>query len=245
FVQLKPISERKLSADRVIGRLRGPLSKVTGANLYLQPVQDIRVGGRAGASQYQYTLQGPRVDELTRWSQLLLERISSIPEIRDANTDQQNRGLEARLVVGRDSAARLGVSMQAVDNVLNDAFGQRPVSTMYKGLNQYRVVLEVAPEFQTSPAALHDVYVAASDGHLVPLSAFVRFENRPTSLAVNHQGQFPSITLSFNLAPGASLGHAVDAIQAAQRELGMPADVHGSFQGTAQAFQASLASQPL
>jgi multidrug efflux pump len=245
FVQLKPLSERKISADRVIGRLRGPLSKIPGASLFLQPVQDIRVGGRAASSQYQYTLQAPHLDELSQWSQRLLGAISSIPEIRDPNTDQQNRGLEAGLVVDRDTASRMGVSMQAVDEALNDAFGQRPVSTMYRGLNQYRVILEVAPEFQVSPAALREVYVAAADGHLVPLSAFARYEGRPAALAVNHQGQFPSITLSFNLAPGASLGDAVAHIQAAQRELGMPAEVQGNFAGTAQAFQASLASQPL
>ena len=171
--------------------------------------------------------------------------MAQVPEIRDANTDQQDRGLEAALVVDRDSAARLGVSVLAVDETLNDAFGQRPVSTMYKGLNQYRVVLEVSPEFQESPAALRDVYVKSASGPLVPLSAFARYETRPAPLAVNHQGQFPSITLSFNLAPGASLGAAVDHIQAAQREIGLPADVHASFQGTAQAFEASLATQPL
>jgi multidrug efflux pump subunit AcrB len=245
FVQLKPLGERQLSADRVIARLRGPLSKIPGASLFLQPVQDVRVGGRGSSSQYQYTLQAARVGDLTAWSQALLALISRIPEIRDANTDQQDRGLEATLVVDRDSAARLGVSMLAIDETLNDAFGQRPVSTMYQGLNQYRVVLELAPEFQQSPAALQDVYVAGQGGTLVPLSSFARYEARAASLAVNHQGQFPAVTLSFNLAPGASLGDAVDHIQEAQRQIGLPADVHASFQGTAQAFQDSLSSQPL
>jgi multidrug efflux pump len=245
FVQLKPLSERKLSADRVIARLRGPLSRVPGASLFLQPVQDVRVGGRASSSQYQFTLQAPRVEDLTVWSQRLLERLNRLPEIRDANSDQQDRGLQAKLVVDRDSAARMGLSMQAVDDALNDAFGQRPVSTMYKGLNQYRVVLEVAPELQESPDALRDVYVRSRTGTLVPLSAFARYERRPTALSVNHQGLFPSVTLSFNLSPGASLGGVVDKIVAAQRELGMPAEVHGSFQGTAQAFQASLANEPV
>src|SRR5262245_19595605 len=245
FIQLKPLEERRLSADAVIARLRRPLSKVPGASLFLQPVQDVRVGGRASSSQYQYTLQAPRVADLATWSQALLARMATIPGVRDANTDQQDRGLESRVVVDRDTAARLGVSVQAIDETLNDAFGQRPVSTMYKGLNQYRVGLEVAPEFQESPAALGDAYVRSSSGTLVPLSALARYETRATSLAVNHQGQFPSITLSFNLAPGTSLGDAVASIEAAQREIGMPADVHGSFQGTAQAFQASLASQPL
>ncbi|HVQ29683.1 MAG TPA: multidrug efflux RND transporter permease subunit, partial [Vicinamibacteria bacterium] len=245
FVQLKPLEERKLSADRVIARLRGPLAKVPGASLFLQPVQDVRAGGRPSSAQYQYTLQAPRVSDLAKWSQALLARMSKIPGVKDANTDQQDRGLEAALVVDRDTAARMGVSVQAVDDTLNDAFGQRPVSTIYKGLNQYRVVLEVAPEFQQSPSALGDVYVRADTGGLIPLSSFARYTTRPTALAVNHQGQFPSITLSFNLAPGTPLGDVVDRIEAAQQELGFPADVHGSFQGTAQAFQASLASQPL
>ncbi len=245
FVQLKPLGERKLSADRVMARLRGPLSKVSGASLFLQPVQDVRVGGRGSSSQFQYTLQAARVGDLTTWSQALLASMSRIPEIRDANTDQQDRGLEATLVVDRDSASRMGVSMLAIDETLNDAFGQRPVSTMYQGLNQYRVVLELAPEYQQSPAALQDVYVAGQAGNLVPLSSFARYEMRAASLAVNHQGQFPAVTLSFNLAPGASLGDAVDHIQEAQRQIGLPADVHASFQGTAQAFQDSLSSQPL
>jgi multidrug efflux pump len=245
FIQLKPVEERRLTADQVIARLRGPLSLVPGASLYLQPVQDVRVGGRPTSSQYQYTLQAARVDDLATWSKALLDRMATIPQVRDANSDQQDRGLEAALVVDRDAAARLGVSVAAVDQTLNDAFGQRQVSTMYKGLNQYHVVLELSPEFQQSPGALRDVYVASTTGKLVPLDAFARYETRATSLAVNHQGQFPSVTLSFNLAPGASLGEAVAAIQAAQAEIGLPTEVHGSFQGTAQAFQASLASQPL
>jgi multidrug efflux pump len=245
FIQLKPVGERRLSVDQVIGRLRAPLSRVPGASLFLQPVQDVRVGGRPTSSQFQYTLQAARVDDLTRWSQALLARMKTIPEIRDANSDQQVQGLEASLVVDRDSAARMGVSVQAVDQTLNDAFGQRPVSTMYEGLNQYRVVLELAPEFQRSPAALRDVYVRSSTGALVPLDAFARYEPRAATLAVNHQGQFPSVTLSFNLAPGASLGEAVDDIAAAEREIGLPAEVHASFAGTAQAFQASLSSEPL
>jgi len=245
FIQLKPLEERQLSADRVIGRLRGPLARVPGASLFLQPVQDVRVGGRPTSSQFQYTLQAPRVSDLTKWSQALLEKMATIPEIRDANSDQQDRGLEATVVVDRDTASRLGVSTQEVDETLNDAFGQRQVSTMYKGLNQYHVVLELSPEFQESPSALRDVYVRSSSGGLVPLAAIAHYETRATALAVNHQGLFPSITLSFNLAPGASLGDAVEHIQAAQREIGLPADVHASFQGTAQAFQASLSTQPL
>jgi multidrug efflux pump len=245
FIQLKPVAERRLRIDQVIARLRAPLSHVPGASLFLQPVQDVRVGGRPTSSQYQYTLQAARVEDLTRWSQALLERMTTIPEIRDANSDEQDRGLEASLAVDRDSAARMGVSVLAVDETLNDAFGQRPVSTMYEGLNQYHVVLELGPEFQRSPAALRDVYVQSNTGRLIPLDAFARYEQRPATLAVNHQGQFPSVTLSFNLAPGASLGDAVDHIEAAEREIGLPAEVHASFQGTAQAFQASLSSEPL
>ena len=245
FAQLKPIGERKISADRVIARLRERLAGVAGASLYLQSVQDIRVGGRASSSQYQYTLQAGTPATLRRWSQVLLDKLSAIPGVRDANADQQDSGLESALVVDRDTAARLGVSIQALDDTLNDAFGQRPVSTIYKGLNQYRVVLEAAPQFQSSPSALRDVYVRSGGGGLVPLSAFARYETRPTSLTVNHQGQFPAGTLSFTLAPGSSLGDAVDKVQAAQREMAAPADVHGSFQGTAQAFEASLETQPM
>jgi multidrug efflux pump len=245
FAQLKPLEQRKLSVDQVIGRLRGPLSKVPGASLFLQGVQDVRVGGRISNSQYQYTLQAPRVEDLTKWSERLLEKIADIPGVRDANSDQLNRGLQATLVVDRDTASRLGISVQAVDDTLNDAFGQRQVSTMYKGLNQYHVVLEVAEPFRGSPEALRDIYVRSRTGTLVPLSAFARYEPQSTSLAVNHQGQFPAVTLSFNLAPGASLGEAVEGIQAAQRQIGMPVEVRGSFAGTAQAFQDSLASQPM
>jgi multidrug efflux pump len=245
FIQLKPVGDRQLRIDQVIGHLRAPLSRIPGSSIFLQPVQDIRVGGRPTSSQYQYTLQAARVEDLTKWSQALLARMQAIPEIRDANSDEQDRGLQASLVVDRDSAARMGVSVAAVDQTLNDAFGQRPVSTMYQGLNQYHVVLELAPEFQRSPAALRDVYVQTSTGTLVPLDAFTRYETTPATLAVNHQGQFPSVTLSFNLAPGASLGDAVEHIAAAEREIGLPAEVHASFQGTAQAFQASLSSEPV
>jgi multidrug efflux pump len=245
FVQLKPIAERKLSADEVVARIRGSLTQVPGATLYLQAVQDVRVGGRPSASQYQYTLSATHLEDLLHWAPLLLQRVSKLPEIRDANSDQQNRGLQTALVVDRDSASRMGVSMQAIDDTLNDAFGQRQVSTMYQGLNQYHVVLEVAPSFQQSPSGIQSVYVRASSGALVPLSSFAHYEPSTTALAVTHQGQFPSVTLSCNLAPGASLGTAVADIEKAQRDLGMPADVHGSFSGTAQAFQDSLASEPM
>ncbi|HMD40632.1 MAG TPA: multidrug efflux RND transporter permease subunit [Candidatus Acidoferrum sp.] len=243
FSQLKPLNQRKLSADEVIARIRKSTAKVPGAVLYLQAVQDLTVGGRGSASQYQYTLQADNLDDLTHWEPLLQARIAKIPELRDVNSDQQMHGLESSLVVDRDTASRLGVSMQSIDNTLNDAFGQRQVSTIYKGLNQYHVVLEVMPSAQQDPAALKSIYVPAIAGNLVPLSAFSHYEPSNTALSVNHQGIFPAITISFNLAPGASLGPAVQHIEAATREIGVPSTVHATFQGTAQAFKDSLSSQ--
>jgi multidrug efflux pump len=245
FVQLKPLNERKVSADDVINRLRGKLARVPGATLFLQAVQDIRVGGRGSNSQYQYTLRADSLNELNDWSQRLLNQLRTVPEIRDANTDQQIRGLQTYLVIDRDTASRLGVTPQTVDEALYDSYGQRQVSTIYTPLNQYHVVMELDPRFQQNPNALKSVYVRSSTGAQVPLSAFARFEQTNTTLAVNHQSQFPAITLSFNLAPGVSLGQAVEAIDEAEREIGMPGTVQGSFQGTAQAFQASLANQPV
>src|SRR5208282_2666605 len=241
FGQLKPLSERKISADEVIARIRKATAHVPGAVLYLQAVQDLTVGGRFGAAQYQYTLQADNLDDLNHWAPILMQRLAKIPELRDVNSDQQMHGLETALVVDRDTAGRLGVSMQAIDNTLNDAFGQRQVSNIYKGLNQYHVVLEVMPSAQQSPDALKSIYVPATGGGLVPLSAFAHYEPSNTALSVNHQGIFPAITLSFNLAPGASLGPAVEHIEAATREVGMPATVHATFQGNAQAFQDSKA----
>jgi len=243
FGQLKPLSERKLSADEVIARIRKATSKVPGAVLYLQAVQDLSVGGRGSASQYQYTLQADNLEDLKHWAPLLQKRLARIPELRDVNSDQQMHGLQSSLVIDRDTASRLGVSMQAIDNTLGDAFGQRQVSNMYEGLNQYHVVLEVMPSAQQNPDALKSIYVPATAGKLVPLSAFAHFDPSNTALSVNHQGIFPAITLSFNLAPGASLGPAVQHIQEGTREIGVPATVHASFQGTAQAFQDSRSSQ--
>jgi multidrug efflux pump len=243
FGQLKPLSERKISADDVIARIRDATAHVPGAVLYLQAVQDLNVGGRFGAAQYQYTLQADNLDDLNHWAPILQARLSKIPELRDVNTDQQMHGLESSLVVDRDTASRLGVSMQAIDNTLSDAFGQREVSTIYKGLNQYYVVLEVMPSAQQNPEALKSIYVPATAGNLVPLSAFARYEPSSTALSVNHQGIFPAITIYFNLAPGASLGPAVVDIEAATREIGVPPTVHATFQGNAQAFQDSRSSQ--
>jgi multidrug efflux pump len=243
FSQLKPLSERKISADEVIARLRQSTAHVPGAFLFLQAVQDLNVGGRFGAAQYQYTLQADSIEELNHWAPLLQARLSKIPELRDVNSDQQTHGLQSTLVVDRDTASRLGVSMQAIDNTLSDAFGQREVSTIYKGLNQYYVVLEVMPDAQKDPAALKSIYVPSTAGHLVPLSAFAHYDPSNTALSVNHQGIFAAITISFNLAPGASLGPAVLDIQNATHEIGVPSTVHASFQGNAQAFQDSRSSQ--
>ncbi|HXT72276.1 MAG TPA: multidrug efflux RND transporter permease subunit [Candidatus Angelobacter sp.] len=245
FAQLKDISIRKVSADQVIARLRRKLSGIPGATLYLQSVQDVSVGGRGGNSQYQYTLQADKITDLNHWAPLLMARLSKIPELLDLNTDQQVHGLQTSLVVDRDTASRLGVSMSAIDSTLNDAFGQRQVSNMYKGLNQYHVVLDVAPQYQQNSDALKSIFVASNKGDLIPLSALASYQPSRTSLTVNHQGQFPSITLSFNLAPGIALGTAVTDIDTAERQIGMPENVHGSFQGTAQAFQSSLASEPI
>jgi multidrug efflux pump len=245
FVQLKPLSDRKVSADVVINRLRPKLARIPAATLFMQANQDVRVGGRGSNSQYQYTLSADNLKDLNSWSQRLLEELRKLPEIRDANTDQQTQGLQLSLVIDRDTASRLGVSPQIIDDALYDAFGQRQVSTIYMPLNQYHVVMEVDPKFQQDPSALQDIYVRSSNNVQVPLSSFAHYENTNTTLAVNHQGPFPAITLSFNLAPGVALGEAVDAIDAAEREIGMPASVRGSFQGTAQAFQASLANQPI
>ena len=243
FAQLKPLAERKIDADHIIARLRDKTSGIPGASLFLQSVQDVTVGGRFGGAQYQYTLQADNLDDLYHWAPIIMDRLRQIPELRDINSDQQNKGLQSYLSIDRDTAGRLGVSIQDIDNVLGDSFGQRQVSNIYKGLNQYHVVLEVAPEFQQNPDALKLIYVPSKSGKLVPLSSFAHYEHANTSLSVNHQGIFPSITLSFNLAPGASLGPAVEHVEEARRQLGVPSTVHATFQGTAQAFRDSLSNQ--
>jgi multidrug efflux pump len=245
FISLKPLEERQLTADQIIQRLRPKLTPVPGASMFMQAVQDIRVGGRLSNALYQYTLQGDDLQELTQWAPRVLRKLQTLPILMDVNTDQQNRGLEASVNIDRDTAARLGVSARAVDDVLYDAFGQRQVSTIYTELNQYHVVMEVAPRYWQSPETLDDIYVPSTIGPPVPLSTVAHFAPGTTALAVNHQGQFPSATISFNLAPGVALGQAVDTITDATRELGMPASIRGSFSGTAQAFQASLANEPL
>ena len=244
FASLKPLDERKINVDQVIARLRSKLSGVPGATLYLQAVQDVRIGGRQSNAQYQFTLQGQSLRELTSWAPRILQRLRSLPELVDLNSDQLDKGMKATLTIDRSTASRLGITPQMIDDTLYDAFGQRQVSTIYTQLNQYHVVMELEPSYWQRPETLRDIYVRSSNGTQVPLSAFTSFQPTSDTLAVNHQGQFPAVTLSFNLAPGVALGDAVRVIQDALAELGIPATVRGSFQGTAQAFQASLSSQP-
>jgi multidrug efflux pump len=245
FVQLKPISERKLTADQVIGRLRRKLAVVPGATLYLQAVQDVRVGGRLANALYQYTLMDENLDELNAWGPRLLQTMRRMPQLRDVSSDQQTKGLQLDLAIDRDTASRLGILPAQIDDALYSAFGQRQVSTMYRQMNQYHVVLEVAPEFQDNPDALKQIYVHSSSGRLVPLSAFSHYVRNNNSLAVPHQGQFPAITISFNLAPGVSLGDAVRVIQKAELDMRFPAGIHARFAGTAAVFQESLSNEPL
>jgi hydrophobe/amphiphile efflux-1 (HAE1) family protein len=245
FISLKPLEERKLTADQVIARLRKKLAVVPGATLFMQSAQDLTIGGRQSQAQYQYTLQGEDLDELNAWAPRLLTKLKTMPQLQDVNTDQQVHGLQARIAIDRDTAARLGVMPATIDNALYDAFGQRQVSTIYKQLNQYHVVMEVDPQFQQSPDTLSMVYVRSTNGPMVPLSTFAHFDTVDTSLAVPHQGQWPSITMSFNLAPGVSLGNATLLIENAENSIGLPGTIHASFQGTAAAFQDSLANEPV
>jgi multidrug efflux pump len=247
FAELKPLAERQISADQIMARLRGKLARVPGARLFMQVNQDLRMGGRPSGAQYQFTLQGDSIKELNEWAPRVLDKIRQLPGLTDVNTDQQDRGLETSLVLDRSTASRLGISTAMLDDTLYDAFGQRQVSTMYTSLNQYHVVLEVEPLFWQNPDGLQYIYArsANSDLNLVPLSAFTHYAPSTTALTVNHQGQFPAVTISFNLTPGVALGDAVTAIEQATREMGLPTTIRGSFQGIAQAFQDSLASQPL
>ncbi|WP_243362513.1 multidrug efflux RND transporter permease subunit [Fundidesulfovibrio terrae] len=245
FIALKPFGQRKATAEQVVGRLRGRLSQVPGAPVFLQPVQELRVGGRQSNALYQYTLQGESFQDVGVAAPLMMAKMRDMPLVTDVNSDQQDKGLQTRLVIDRATASRLGINARLVDNILYDAFGQRQVSVNYTLLNQYHVVMEVDPRFWQSPESLKDIYVPSSTGTMVPLSAFARFEPSSTTLAVNHQGQFPSTTISFNLAPGVALGQAVAAIQDAADKAGLPAGVRGTFQGTAQAFKDALGNQPL
>ncbi len=310
-INLKPLEERKINASDVIRRLQPELDKVDGITLYMQPVQDLTVEDRVSRTQFQYTLEDPDASELNRWTQRFVDKLKQLPELRDVATDQQTSGLAASLVIDRQTASRLGISPQMIDQTLYDAFGQRQVSTLYTQLNQYHVVLETMPDFQKDPAKLQDIYVrsaatsqpgsgssassgssatpsnsssgvnsngvvtvgssnttsntsgptgtnsnantgssnpvavTALNGSAVPLSAFTHFESRTAPLSVNHQGQFPVVTISFNLAPGASLGEATKAIEQVQKDIKMPLSIQSAFQGTAASFQASLANEPL
>jgi multidrug efflux pump len=244
-INLKPREERHADSTEIIRRLQPALAAVDGITLYMQPVQDLTVENRVSRTQYQYTLEDADARELSEWTPRLVARLKDLPELHDVASDQQIGGLQAMLDIDRDTASRLGIVPQLIDDTLYDAFGQRQVSTIYTQLNQYHVVLEVLPAYQENPDALKSIYVKSATGAQVPLSSFTRFVPGTTPLAVNHQGQFPAVTLSFNLAPGAALGHAVRAIKNAEQQIGLPASIRASFQGTAQAFQASLSSQPL
>ena len=291
LIDLKPLEDRKISASDVIRRLQPELEKVDGITLYMQPVQDLTVEDRVSRTQYQYTLEDPDANELNYWTTKFVDKLKALPELRDVATDQQTQGLAARLVIDRVTASRMGITPQAIDETLYDAFGQRQVSTLYTQLNQYHVVLETMPDFQNNPAKLNDIYVrslsaavaptntgtqvltaasssgaaspkasssasgaggsstppmvTAVNGAAVPLSTFTHFESGSAPLAVNHQGQFPVVTISFNLAPNASLGDATKAIDNVQHEIGMPLSIQAAFQGTAASFQASLSNEPI
>jgi multidrug efflux pump len=245
FVGLQPLQERKLSADQVIARLRGKLAKVPGAPTFLQATQDVRIGGRRSNAQYEYTLQGEDLTELNTWAPRVEQKLRTLPQLADVSSDQQDKGLQSSVVFDRSTASRLGITPQLIDDTLYDAFGQRQVSITYTPLNQYHVVMEVEPRYWQRPDTLQDVYVRSANGAQVPLSTFAHYEQTATALSVSHQGQFPAVTMSFNLPPDVALGDAVNVIETATREIGLPASIQGTLQGTAQAFQASLATQPL
>ena len=245
FISLKPPEERKISADLIIARLRPKLGRVPGATLYMQASQDVRVGGRFGAAQYQYTMRGDNLQDLQGFAPRMLQELRTIPIIADVNSDQQDRGLQAFVQYDRQTAARFGISPQLIDNTLYDAFGQNQVSTMYEPLNQYHVVMEAAPEYWQNPLFLSQIYVHSPSGQQVPLSAIAHYAPTTAALLVNHQGLFPAVTISFNLRPGIALGDAVEAINADAAKVGLPPTIHTGFAGTAQAYQDSLGSEPL
>jgi multidrug efflux pump len=245
FVSLTDPDRRKVSVDQIIGRIRKKTAGIPGARLFMQAVQDIRIGGRSSNAQYQFTLWSQDLQALNVWAPRVMERLKRVKSIVDLNTDQQNSGMQVSIDIDRDTASRLGLTAQNIDDALYDAFGQRQVSTMYTPLNQYHVVMEVAPEYWQSPDTLKTLYARTPSGQSVPLASFLHFSPTSTALAVNHQGQFPSVTLSFNLRVGASLGEAVGAITSAESEIGMPASIQGTFAGTAQAFQDSLSNEPI
>ncbi|HWH68817.1 MAG TPA: efflux RND transporter permease subunit, partial [Candidatus Sulfotelmatobacter sp.] len=245
YVGLKPLAERQISSSQVVNRLRPKLAQVPGASVFMQAGQDLRIGGRQSNAQYQYTVQSDNLQDLVQWGPVLLREMRKLPGFTDVNSDQQNNGLQAMLAYDRLTAARLGLTPQLIDNTLYDAFGQCQVSTMFTALNQYHVVMEVDPKFWQTPQGLNDIYLPSTNGGLVPLSAITKWESKTAPITVSHQSQFPSVTLSFNLAPGIALSDAVRTIEQLEQRLGMPARIHGSFSGTLQAFQTSLASEPM
>jgi multidrug efflux pump len=244
YLGLKPLDQRNVTASQIIDRLRPKLG-AAGANVFLQAGQDLRIGGRGSSAQYQYTIQSDNVQDLVQWGPVLLQQMRKLKMLTDVNTDQQNSGLQERLTYDRQTASRLGITPQTIDSSLYEAFGQAQVSTMYTGINQYHVVMEVAPKFWQSPTMLDDVYIRAAQGKVVPLSAIAHYEPATAALSVNHQGQYPSVTISFNLAPGVALSQASAAVVGLEQKIGMPATITGMFSGTLQAFQSSLASQPV
>jgi multidrug efflux pump len=244
-INLRDREERTNSATDVIRRLGPRVAQVEGIQCFLQPLQDLTVEDRVSRTQYQYSLEDANAEELAIATNRMVEKLKTLPELTDVASDQQLEGLEAHLVIDRDTASRLGITPQNIDDTLDDAFGQRQVSTIFTQLNQYHVVLEVAPKFQRNPSSLDNIYVKSSNGTQVPLSTFTRFEERRATLAINHQGQFPAVTISFNLAPGKSIGDAVEAVNKAKQELNLPPSVSAEFQGTARAFEASLTNEPL
>ncbi len=244
YLGLKPLAERSANANQVIDRVRPKLLSVAGANTFMQAGQDLRIGGRVSSAQYQYTIQSDNLQDLVQWGPVLLQQMRKLPLLTDVNTDQQNSGLQAMLTYDRDTASRLGITPQMIDNSLYEAFGQAQVSTMYTAINQYHVVLEVEPKYWQSPVNLNDVYIRAAQGKIVPLSAIAHYEPSTAPLAVNHQGQYPSVTISFNLTPGVALSDASRAILTLEQKIGMPSTITGMFSGTLQAFQSSLATEP-
>ena len=244
FVILKPMEEREETSDQVIARLRPKLAQVPGSSLYLQTAQELQIGGRQSSAQYQYTLQGDDVALLNEWAPRLLAKLQTLPQLKEANSDQQIHGLRMEVAVDRDAAARLGITPLQVDRALYSAFGQSIISTIYRPLNQYRVVLEMDPSLNRSPDVLNAVHISSGNGGVVPLSAIAAFQPSSSPLTVNHQGLFPAITLSFNLAEGVSIGEATRLVEQAKRDINMPAAIRGSFQGTAAEFKSSLKNEP-
>jgi len=244
YIGLKPFDKRDANASQVINRLRPKYLAVQGASVFLQAGQDLRIGGRMSSAQYQYTIQSDNLEDLVHWGPRLLQEMRKLPELTDVNSDQQNNGLQASLIYDRDTAGRIGITPRSIDQTLYDAFGQAQVSTMYTALNQYHVVLEAAPQFWQTPEGLNYVYLHSASGGDIPLSAVTKPETTTAPLAVNHQGQFPSVTVSFNLAPGVALSDAARVINQMQQKIGMPATIQGMYSGTLQAFQSSLASEP-